>query len=178
MMSCCAFFFFFFCVVAYVQVRFRFERDNHKLPSKFIVRYAMQGTPVTMHESTVMTRHAEHVRLGLPPNLLQDDHFHVPCCVHLRVSFHVKAAPFTFHTLQLTEKMPLIAITAVANDHGVASGSMDYTCLRPTNIRLVHVHDGSFVSSQPSTAVANATVDFTSTPFYEEEVVDSPKVHL
>ena len=177
-MSCCAFLFFFFCVVAYVQVRFRFERDGHKLPPKFIVRYAMRGTPVTMHESTVMTRHAEHVRLGTPPNLLRDDHFHVPCCVHLRVSFQVKAAPFTFHTLQLTEKTPLIAITAVANDHGVASGSMDYTCLRHTDIRLVHVHDGALVSSQPSAAVANATVDFTSTPFYEEEVVDSPKVHL
>ena len=65
-MKCCYLTFFFACVVVFVQIRLRQQRDSFNFPLKFAVTYTVEGKSITSTESTKLKVTKERLMYGTP----------------------------------------------------------------------------------------------------------------
>lgn len=119
-MRCCLLTLFFMCVVIFVQIRLRQERDSLKFPLKFAATYAVEGTSISKMESTklniVKERHLYgNVKMKIHNNTIQSSKgLDVTCYVT------VKGEPMTFHTVSIhAESKDVASNTVILNTRGV-----------------------------------------------------------
>lgn len=119
-MRCCLFTFFFLCVVVFVQIRLRQQRDLLKFPLKFGVSYKVKGDPLLESESTKVNITEERILYGSPTIHIRNKSIISRKGIIVSCFLNIDGPPLTFHTVSIKSKFEtLISSSVLLNTLGV-----------------------------------------------------------
>lgn len=165
-MKCCWFFFFFMCVVTFVQIRLRQQRDVLNFPKKFAVNYKIEGTKLRKHESSRMVIKQERMLYGSPPITISNNSFVSHRGIHVNCYLSVTGPATTFHTFSLkTEGETLKSVTVLTNTAGLANTFLNhhFFYLDP-NFFMTHTYDDHISQAGEGDATSFGIVEITNLP--------------
>ena len=171
-MRCCWFFFFFMCVVTFVQIRLRQQRDALKFPKKFAVNYRIEQNNISKRETAKMLIKEERMLYGAPPVDIRNGSFSSSKAIQINCYVSVKAVPTSFHTFSIkTKDETLKSVTVITNNEGVGSTFLihKFYYLHPTFF-VTHQYDGDNRHNTEGHAESFGIVEITNLPI----VVDKP----
>lgn len=171
-MRCCWFFFFFMCVVTFVQIRLRQQRDALQFPQKFAVNYRIEQNNITNRETSKMIIKGESMLYGTPPVDIRNGSFFSHKAIQVTCYVSVKAAPTTFHTFSIqTNDDTLKSVTVITNNEGVASTFLNHRFyyLHP-HFFVTHRYDGDNRRHTTGSSLSFGIVEISNLPI----VVDKP----
>jgi hypothetical protein len=171
-MKCCWFFFFFACVVIFVQIRLRQQRDALKFPKKFAANYKVENKKLNVKESGKMMIKMERMLYGSPPMTIRNHTFHSNKGLEVECYLTVNGPPATFHTLSVkTDDETLKSTTVLTNPIGVATTFLNHKFfyLNPTFF-ITHTYDGHINHQDVGVSTSYGIVEVRNIPV----VLDKP----
>ncbi|MAD26176.1 MAG: hypothetical protein CMO44_18620 [Verrucomicrobiales bacterium] len=160
------------CVVTFVQIRLRQQRDALKFPQKFAVNYRIEQNNITKRETAKMIIKGERMLYGAPPVDIRNGSFSSYKAMQINCYVSVKAAPTSFHTFSIqTKGETLKSVTVITNNEGVASTFLNHKFyyLNPTFF-VTHRYDGDNSHATEGSALSFGIVEISNLPI----VVDKP----
>lgn len=179
-MRCCWFFFFFMCVVTFVQIRLRQQRDALKFPKKFAVNYRIEQNNISMRETSTMIIVGERMLYGAPPVDIRNGSFSSYKAVQINCYVTVKALPASFHTFSIqTKDETLKSVTVITNNEGVASTFLNHKFyyLNPTFF-VTHRYDGDIRHDNEGSAISFGIVEISNLPIVVDKSLGFDYVKL
>lgn len=166
-------------VICFVQIRLRQQRDQVKLPVTFLINYNISGKNITTHESTTLRPTAEKLISGIPTVVLKENNFLTshPLLLHLRIS--LRGSPLSFHRIHiLNHQRVLMSQSLLLDNQGMGYDVSTVFLPKSCKISFVHLYDGNIVKSSATSSTATILLQFVSTMFDAEDMVDSKWVSL
>lgn len=160
-MRCCLFTFFFICVVIFVQIRLRQQRDAFNFPLKFAVTYAVEGQSIMNSESTKLTIIKERLLYGTPGVKIQNNTLISSKGVDVSCFLNVVGEPLTFHTLSIhSDEKPVASTTVLLNTVGVGHVFVkhEFFYLNPS-FSISHAFGNSMIGSSNGKSKASGFIE-------------------
>ena len=160
-MRCCLFTFFFICVVVFVQIRLRQQRDSLNFPLKFAVTYAVEGQDIMHSESTQLTVLKERLLYGTPGIKINNDTLTSLKGIDVSCYLKVVGEPLTFHTLSIhSDEKPVASVTVILNTVGVGHVFMkhEFFYLNPS-FSVSHTFDNHLSGSANGKSKASGFIE-------------------
>lgn len=165
-MRCCLFTFFFMCVVVFVQIRLRQQRDALKFPLKFAVTYAVEGQPIKKTESTQLKVVKERLLYGTPNVKIKNHTLTSLKGIDVSCYIKVQGEPLTFHTVTIySESTHVASATVILNTIGVGHVFLkhDFFHLNPF-FEMTHTFDNHLTRSSDGKATASGFIEIRNLP--------------
>lgn len=157
-MRCCLFIFFFLCVVVFVQIRLRQQRDLLNFPLKFGVSYKVKGQSIFKTESTKINITAERVLYGSPTIYIRNKTIVSRKGIIVSCFLNINGPPLTFHTVSIKTKLETLTSSSVlTNTLGIGNVFLkhEFYHLNPSFF-ISHTYD-DHIYNQPSSKNASIT---------------------
>ena len=160
-MRCCYFWFFFICVVVFVQIRLRQQRDSFNFPRKFAVTYAVEGKSISTFQTTQLSVVKERILYGSPG--IKFANHTIKSFKGIDVSCYVliKGEPLTFHTIKLLDDEKAVREgTVFLNTHGVGHIYLknEFLYLNPS-FSISHTFDNHMSGTATKNSTASGFIE-------------------
>jgi len=165
-MRCCLFTFFFICVVVFVQIRLRQQRDALNFPLKFAVTYEVEGQSIVNSESTKLTVVRERLLYGTPTVKIVNNTLSSSKGIDVSCYISVEGEPLTFHTLSInSEDKADVSTTVILNTVGVGHVFLkhEFFYLNPV-FSISHTFDNHISGSSNGKSTASGLVEIRNLP--------------
>jgi len=165
-MRCCFATLFFMCVVVFVQIRLRQQRDSLNFPLKFAVTYAVEGESISKLETTKLNIRKERLLYGTPGVSIKNNVIKTAKGVDVSCYFTVKGEPMTFHTLSIrAEDKDVVSSTVILNNKGVGHVYLkhEFFYLNPS-FYISHAFDSHMSGSSTGKSSASGFVEIRNLP--------------
>lgn len=165
-MRCCFATLFFMCVVVFVQIRLRQQRDSLNFPLKFAVTYAVEGESISKLESTKLIVRKERLLYGTPVVSIINNTMKSSKGVDVSCYLNVNGEPMTFHTLSIrAEDKDVVSSTVILNNRGVGHVYLkhEFFYLNPS-FSISHAFDSYMSGSSTGKSSASGFVEIRNLP--------------
>lgn len=178
-MKCCCSVLILFCVIVFVQIRLRQERDDLHYPKKFHLLYDVSTTS-TQQQSSELKFQKEKVLIGNIKPSFQDNTFSLNTGFTLSGYFSITGKPLSFHTISLKDTKELLTSSSIMlNNQGKGYLYLKYNFhhLNPSFF-LVHHAPGGLNENVDAKTEVDGRLEVQNLHYMLEKGLDSPWVTL
>lgn len=178
-MKCCCSVLLLFCVVVFVQIRLRQERDELHYPKKFHLLYDVNTTNMQQQTKT-LSFSKEKVLFGSVKPIVKKNVFSLNTGFTLSAYFTVTGKPLSFHTIQIKGKKEILTSSSIMlNNQGKGYLYLKYNFhyLNPA-FSIVHHAPGGLNENVDAKTEIIGRLEIQNLHYMVEQALDSPWVTL
>lgn len=174
-MKCCCSVLLLFCVIVFVQIRLRQERDDLHYPKKFHFLYDVSATNMQQQSKKLLFTKEKALFGNVKPSL-KENIFSLNTAFTLSGYFTITGKPLSFHTLQVKGGEEILTSSSIMlNNQGKGYLYLKYNFhyLNPT-FSVVHHAPGGLNENVDAKTEVNGRLEIQNLHYMIEQGLDSP----